>query len=150
ALEQLPAGQVAILARAAFLVVAAERVHFEFAVPTGDAIAIRVPPWIDQSLLAFEVGSIPVRESGRRLYQGRKPDLLGRITAVLQIEQLKRRRNVLELDLSGLRARLPEVAENLRRRQGHDHDEDAQHHEQLEQSETGICRIRRCGARGPA
>src|SRR5262245_15215606 len=110
---------------------------------TGNAVAIRPTPWIDQSLCALEVGPSPVRQICRRLHQGGKPDLLGRVAAILQIEQLQRCRDVLDLNLSGLCTGLSEIAENLRCRHGHEQDEDAQHHKELEQGEPGLGRIAR-------
>src|SRR5262245_52122488 len=124
---------VAVLARAAFLVVAAEREHLEVALATRHAIAIGPAPRVDQALRAFEIRPAPGWDAGRCLHEGGKPDLLGRIAAIVQIEQLERCPDVLDLNLSGLGASLPEVAKNLGRRHGSKQDEDAQHHEEFEE-----------------
>src|SRR5271166_3241054 len=109
-----------------------------------------MPPWISWHRSALQVGAVPRLGAARTLHQRRKPLAAGGISSVVEIEQIERAGEALNLDVRRLDLRLAEVAENAWADEAHDEADDRDDHEDLHQGEARLPVRRRAPAKRPS
>src|SRR5262249_26022060 len=62
----------------------------------------------------------------------------GRIAPGIEIEQVERAREALDLDAGGLDLRLGQIVEHARADQGHDQPDDGDHHQDFDEPQAGL------------
>src|SRR5215475_12664303 len=108
----------------ALLSVSAERNDLIGAAFSGRAIDVSLAPRIIRHGAALQIRAVPRRQSWCRLDECGQALRRGRVAARIQIEQIKRAREALDLDFGGFDLRFTEVAEHPRADQRHDDADD--------------------------
>src|SRR5271170_357560 len=105
---------------------------------SGRAVQISLAPRIVRHAAALEVRSVPGGESAGRLDERGKPLRARRISPGIEIEQLERAREALDLDLRGLDLRLAQVIEHARADERHDEADDRDHDQYFDEREAAL------------
>src|SRR5262245_61118468 len=97
-------------------------------------------PRIGRYAAALEIGAVPDRHVGRALREGIKSLRAGGVTPGVEVEQVERRAEALDLQPRRLHARFAEIAQHARPDETEQQADDRQHHQDLDQSVTGAGR----------
>src|SRR5258706_3589798 len=123
-------------AAATFLTIRSVGHNIVRAAVSGRAIQIGVVPRIVGDVATLEIRSVPgsyarcpANQRGQAFRRRWKP-------ARIEIEQIERAAEALQLNLRGLDLRFAEIIENTRADQAHDEADDGDHHQHLDQGET--------------
>src|SRR6476659_6565430 len=122
-----PAGDVGGCAGAAFIAVRAIGHDVISAVLSGRTIDVRLSPRVIRHAAALEIGAVPGRNVAGRADQRHQAFRGGRIAAGVEVEQVERAREALDLDLGGLDLRFAEIIEHARADQADDKRDDGEH-----------------------
>src|SRR5262249_49724794 len=106
-----PGRDICCCSCATFLPVRPVRDNVVDAMLTGRAIGIWLAPWISGNASALEIRTVPRAETAAALHQGRQPLRTQGISSGIEVEEVERAREALDLDLGGLHLRLAEVVE---------------------------------------
>src|SRR3954468_15038895 len=109
--RSLPIRHILVRALAPFDTIGAKRNDVVRAVRTGRRVLVFVRPRVLRRRRLLPVRTRPVREPGRRSHERLQTFLRRRIAAELELEQVERLRNLLDLDLRGLGLGLLALAE---------------------------------------
>src|SRR5882672_3146870 len=126
---------------AAFLAVGAVGHDVVGTVFAGRAVDVSVAPRIGRHAAALQIRSVPGRDAGRALYERRQSLGSRRKPAGVEIEQVERARETLQLDPGRLDLGFAEIVEHTRTDQAHDEADDGDHHQHFDQGKallTGI------------
>src|SRR5689334_8033969 len=134
----LPALNVRRRAGAALLAVRAVRDDVVRSMLAGRAVDVGAAPGVGGNLTGPQVRPVPgVDAAGPRGQRG-EAFAGGRIAAGIEIEQVERAREALDLDAGGLDLRHGQIVEHARADQGHDQPDDGDHHQDFDEREAGF------------
>ena len=104
------------------------------------AIVIGPPPGIERQPVLLDIGPLPARGigAGRRLDQRLQAFRLRRIVLHVEPVEIEGVADGLDLDAGGVDLGAAEIFEHLRRHQRHQHAENGEHHQQLDQGEAAV------------
>src|SRR5580704_6735305 len=142
----LPALNVGRRAGAAFLSVRAKGNNVISSVLARRAIDVRMPPRIVGNGAAAQVGPVPRVDAARSLGERREALAGARIATVVEIEQIERAREALDLNARGLHLGFGEIVEHARSDQRHDQADDRDYHEYLDEREARLAPPRTAAA----
>src|SRR5712671_364761 len=134
-------GNVGRKTAAAFLTIRSVGQDIVRAAVSGRTIHIGVVPGIAGDVTTFEIRSVPGRYARRPAHQRRQALRRRGKPARIEIEQVERAAEALQLNLRGLDFRFAEIIENARTDQAHDEADDGDHHQHLHERETLLARI---------
>src|SRR5262249_53184035 len=133
-----PALNVRRRAGAALLAVRAVRDDVIGSMLAGRSVDVGAPPRIVGNGAGPQVRAVPGIDPAGPLGQRAEAFAGRRIAAGIEIEQIERAREALDLDARGLDLRLGEIIEHARADQRHDEPDDGDHHEDFDEGETGF------------
>src|SRR6266404_7629548 len=134
-------GNVGRQTAAAFLAIRSIGQDIVRATVSGRAIHIGVVPGIVGDVATLEIWSVPGRRARCPAHQRHQAFRRRGKPARIEIEQIERAAEALQLDLRGLDFRFAEIIENARTDQAHDEADDGDHHQHLHERETLLARI---------
>src|SRR5262249_22742768 len=102
------------------------------------SIHIWLSPRIQRYVSALEVRTVPRRDAAGGLHQDGKPLGARRIAPGVEIEEIERAREALDLNLRGLDLGFAEIVQHPRADQSHDHADDRDDDENFHQSEAAL------------
>src|SRR5580692_1206690 len=108
---------------------------------SGRTIYVTVVPRVLGDVAALQIRPVPGRNAWRLPDQCRQSFRGGGETAGIEIEQVERAREALQLDLCRLDLGFAEIIENARADQAHDEADDGDHHQHLDQREALLAGI---------
>src|SRR5262245_5549688 len=136
-----PACNVGRCAGPAFLSVGAERQDVICAVLTRRSIYIRSPPWIQGHNSTFEIRAIPDCDAGDRLHEGTQSFRARGTTAGVEIKEIERACEALDLNFGGLDLRLVQIVEHARPDERHDETDDCDHDQDFHEREAAFASL---------
>src|SRR5271166_1619471 len=101
-------------------------------------ILVRSAPGVGGHRRRFEIGPVPGQGIRRPLHERRKTLRGGRIAAIIEIEQVERRREAFDLNSRRLDLRLAQVVQHARADQRHDEADDRDDHEHFDERESAL------------
>src|SRR5690606_17132849 len=134
--QALPVAKVHVRAFATGDAVRAQGIDVELAVLTGAQIPIGIAPGISGYALHVLLPLLRHRIEGGALHQRLQALLAGGVDVVVELVDLQRRLDAIEVGKDGAGARHVGLADELRRNDAHEQSEDDQHHQQFDQAET--------------
>src|SRR6266403_4748070 len=134
-------GNVGRQTAATFLTIRSVREDIVRAAVAGRTIHIGIVPGIVGDVATFEIRSVPGSYARCPAHQRRQAFRRRGKPARIEIEQVERAAEALQLDLRGLDFRFAEIIENARTDQAHDEADDGDHHQHLHERETLLARI---------
>src|SRR5262249_54743251 len=133
-----PALNVRGRAGAALLAVRAVRDDVIGAVLAWRSVDVSVPPGIIGNEARAQIRPVPGIDAAGALRQGGETFARARVAAGIEIKQVERAREALDLDARGLDLRLGQIVEHARADERHDEPDDGDHHEDFDEGETGF------------
>src|SRR5262245_42934500 len=134
-------GNVGGIAAATLLAIGAIGDDVIRAMLAGRPIDVGVIPGIFRNIAALQVRPIPRGNAGRPLYQRGKSLRARRKSSGIEIKQVERAGEALQLDARGLDLGFAEIIEHTRADQAHDQADDGDHDQHLDQREALLTEI---------
>src|SRR5687768_3821492 len=131
-------GDVARIVGAPLPAVGAQRDDLIGRLVARDTIFVGVPPGVQRQRILLQVRPVPVLDAGFTGDQHVEALRLRRVAAGVEVEQIERRGERIDLQLGRLRPGVGEVAEHARPDEAHDQAEDDQHDKQLDEREAAV------------
>src|SRR5579864_3598816 len=136
--RQILEGDVGRDAAAALLAVGSIGHNVIGTVLTRRAIDVSVIPGIAGNVTALQIRSIPGSNTRSLFHQRAQSFCTRRIAAGIEIKQIERSDEALQLDPRGLDLGFAEIVEHARTDQAHDQADDRDHDEHFDQREAGL------------
>src|SRR5262249_14831953 len=128
----LPTRDIPVAALAALAIVGAVRQEIVVAMIARPLVTIDPLPGVKEHIPAFDIGPIPAVNLGWCLYKRVKPLLLGRIATDIQLEQIERSSETLNLSARGVLLGPIQIFQELRNRDGTQKHDNRQNDEEFD------------------